>query len=137
LSAACRQRSKRGFPTRRRVDWRDTKSNYPQVAVYLSEGTLRRTIDCIPTTQPGVYLVNEPIGAAEGEAVVIAFDEPTCAQLTHSRTCAPLTKDGSPLEQHAQARQSEAGILKRRKSASQLRRGSYLHALAIRSCLPV
>jgi hypothetical protein len=35
---------------------------------------LRHTIDCIPTTQPGVYLVNEPIDAAEGEAVVVAFD---------------------------------------------------------------
>ena len=35
---------------------------------------LRHTIDCIPTTQPGVHLVDEPIDAAEGEAVVVAFD---------------------------------------------------------------
>jgi hypothetical protein len=34
---------------------------------------LRRTVDCVPTTQPGVYLVNEPIDAGEGEAIVVAF----------------------------------------------------------------
>ena len=27
-------------------------SSYPQVAIYLREGALRRTIDCIPTTEP-------------------------------------------------------------------------------------
>jgi hypothetical protein len=49
------------------------KSGYPQVGIYGREGTLRRTIDCIPTTEPGVYLVNEPIDSAHGEAVVVAF----------------------------------------------------------------
>jgi hypothetical protein len=56
------------------VSTEQTKSEYPQIAIYLRGGTLRRTIDCIPTTQAGVYLVNEPIDVAEGEAVVIAFD---------------------------------------------------------------
>ncbi len=48
-------------------------SAYLQLAIYARTGELRRTIDCIPTTRPGVSLVNEPIDAADGEAIVIAF----------------------------------------------------------------
>jgi hypothetical protein len=52
---------------------RRAMSAYPQLAIYSRTGELRRTIDCIPTTRPGVSLVNEPIDLAEGEAVVIAI----------------------------------------------------------------
>lgn len=41
-------------------------SAYPQLAIYARTGELRRTIDCIPTTRPGVSLVNEPMDLAEG-----------------------------------------------------------------------
>jgi hypothetical protein len=56
------------------VSAEQTRSGYPQIAIYRSEGMLRHTIDCVPTPHPGVYLVNEPIDAAAGEAVVVAFD---------------------------------------------------------------
>jgi hypothetical protein len=56
------------------VDDAQAASKYPQLGIYGSGGALRHTIDCIPTTRPGVYLVNEPIDAADGEAVVVAFD---------------------------------------------------------------
>ena len=49
-------------------------SGYPQIAIYARDGSLRRRIDCIPTTRPDAYLANEPLDAAGDEAVVIAFD---------------------------------------------------------------
>jgi hypothetical protein len=49
------------------------RSAYPQVIVYALDGAPRRVIDCVPTTRTGLYLVNEPLDCAEGEAVVLAF----------------------------------------------------------------
>jgi hypothetical protein len=46
---------------------------YPQVIVYADDGTARRIVDCIPTTETGLYLVNEPLDLAQGDAVVVAF----------------------------------------------------------------
>jgi hypothetical protein len=50
-----------------------SRSAYPQVIVYARDGTPRRVVDCIPTTQTGLYLVNEPLDCTHGEAVVVAF----------------------------------------------------------------
>jgi hypothetical protein len=49
------------------------RSAYPQIIVYARDGAPRRVVDCVPTTQSGLYLVNEPLDLAQGEAVVVAF----------------------------------------------------------------
>jgi hypothetical protein len=50
-----------------------SESGYPQIAIFDHDGSIRRRIDCVPTTRPDVYLANEAIDAADGEAVVIAL----------------------------------------------------------------
>jgi hypothetical protein len=50
-----------------------SESGYPQIAIFDHDGSIRRRIDCVPTTRPGVYLLNEAIDTADGEAVVVAL----------------------------------------------------------------
>lgn len=47
---------------------------FPVVAIYSAEGMLRHTIDCVPTAQPGVWIVSEEVESVPGEAVVMALD---------------------------------------------------------------
>lgn len=71
------------------MSFKDAPTPKPVVAIYRVEEVLRRTIECTPSARfPGCWTVDEPIDAADGETVVIAYEH---ADLKNEYTVQQLT----------------------------------------------